>query len=167
MDREEHLHAELVFCLGKLSTHPQGAGYCLLRCRPQLNFSSLFPESVHLNLPLGKKIFTLSLFQCKDMIRPHHGRALSETSTFHKIIVLVALFRRQRVHWSPGRSHSQVTGTSASIVYVSRLKILSPFWALPCLRRSVCHCGFPPPVPCKLVCIVYIVNNKYIKCEKL
>lgn len=31
MEREEHLHAELVFCQGKSPTRPQGVGHCLFK----------------------------------------------------------------------------------------------------------------------------------------
>lgn len=117
MEWEEHLHAELVFCLGKSST----CGWSLKRqwptpCRQQ-NTSSIVPRKKN-NFPLTltKKVFLH--YYCLKLEKKHNKTPLLTRYFFQtlklcpqKTVVLKTLFRRQKAHWVPGRSHSQATGT--------------------------------------------------------
>lgn len=52
MEREEHLHAELVFCQGKSPTRPQGVGHCLFKLadkRKKKSSPALYLETWELN----------------------------------------------------------------------------------------------------------------------
>lgn len=78
---------------------------------PTTKLFQLVHKYLKLKICLLGKYFNFIFCLCSLLL------ALSETSALGKAIVSVAPFRRQRVHWSPSRSHSQATGTSPSIVY--------------------------------------------------
>lgn len=120
MEWEEHLHAELVFCLGKSST----CGWSLKRQWPtpcgQQNTSSIVPRRRKKQLPINTRLLRKFFlhYYCLKLEKRHNKTPLLSPTFFQtsklcpqKAIVLKTLFRRQKAHWVPGRSHSQATGT--------------------------------------------------------